>query len=184
MRWDGGVTVGPQLLRLECFNREHQLKEGRPKVSWKKILFHWRLNLNKRCSSFLKKTVSQLFYNVVLTAAVQQSDSGVRTCIYNILFHYGLSQNIFKIIYLFIFGHAGSLWLCRVSLVAVSGGYSLAVVPSFSLQWLLLWNTGSRAGASVVGARRLSSCGSRAPEHRLDSCGPWTWFEAWYPRPS
>ena len=42
----------------------------------------------------------------MLTAAVQQSDSGVRTCIYNILFHYGLSQNIFKIIYLFIFACA------------------------------------------------------------------------------
>ena len=33
------------------------------------------------------------------------------------------------------------------------------------------WALGARA--SVVVARRLSSCGSQALEHRLSSCGAW-----------
>ena len=34
---------------------------------------------------------------------------------------------------------------CGLSRIAVSGGYSLAVVLGFSLQWLLLWwSIGSR----------------------------------------
>ena len=61
------------------------------------------------------------------------------------------------LIYLFI----GLRWVfiavCRLPLVAASTG--------FSLQWLLLlWSMGSRC----VG---FSSCGSRALERRLSSCG-------------
>ena len=42
----------------------------------------------------------------------------------------------------------------------------------FSLRWLLLlWSTGSRRVASVVVAHGLNSCGSRALERRLSSCG-------------
>ena len=44
------------------------------------------------------------------------------------------------------------LWLCwvfvaafKLSLVAAVEGYSLMLCRSFSLQWLLLWSTGSRA---------------------------------------
>ena len=60
-------------------------------------------------------------------------------------------------------------WL---SLVAESGGYSSLRCAGFSLRWLLLLRSmGSRAQASVVVARRLSSCGSWALEHRLSSCG-------------
>ena len=60
----------------------------------------------------------------------------------------------------------------RLSLVAVSGGYSSLWCMGFSLRWLLLlWSTGSRAQASVVVARGLSSCGSQALECRLSSCG-------------
>ena len=61
-------------------------------------------------------------------------------------------------------------WLCWVfifarglSLVAASGGYSLLPCAGLSLQWLLLLR--SRAlgmQASVVVARGLSSCGTRA----------------------
>ena len=52
-----------------------------------------------------------------------------------------------------------------LSLVAVSGGYSSLWCAGFSLWWLLLlWSTGSRC----VG---FSSCGSRALEYRLSSCG-------------
>ena len=72
-----------------------------------------------------------------------------------------------------------------LSLVEVSGGYSLLWCAGFLLRWLLLlWSTGSRsvdfsscgtqalgAQASVVVAHGLSSCGSQALEHRLSSCG-------------
>ena len=60
-------------------------------------------------------------------------------------------------VYLFIFGCVGSVAVHGLSLVAVSGGCSL--------RWLLLlWSAGSRH----LG---FSSCGSRALEHRLSSCG-------------
>ena len=65
-------------------------------------------------------------------------------------------------------------WLCWVfaaarglSLVAVSGGYSLLLCAGFSLLWLLLRSTGSRHTG-------FSSCGSRALDRRLSSCGTWT----------
>ena len=69
-------------------------------------------------------------------------------------------------------------WLCwvsiavrRLSLVAVSRGYSSLRCPSFSLRWILLLRTQALgARASVVVAHGLSSCGSRALEHRLSSC--------------
>ena len=50
------------------------------------------------------------------------------------------------------------------SLVVASRGYSLLWCAGFSLWWLLLWSTGSRRAG-------FSSCGSRALEHRLSSCG-------------
>ena len=74
---------------------------------------------------------------------------------------------IFNFIYLFIY-----FWLCCVfvaahllSLVAASGGYSSLRCTGFSLRWLLLlWSRGSRHAG-------FSSCGSRALEQRLSSCG-------------
>ena len=61
------------------------------------------------------------------------------------------------------------LWVfvaaCRLSPVAASRGYSSLQCAGFSLQWLLLLqSTGSRHMG-------FSSCGSRALEHRLSSCG-------------
>ena len=51
----------------------------------------------------------------------------------------------------------------------------IALHGLLSLRWLLLLQgMGSRAWASVVTAVVLSGCGSRAPEHRLNSCGAWT----------
>ena len=61
---------------------------------------------------------------------------------------------------------------CARALVAVSGGYSSLQCTGFSLQWLLC--CGARdlgARTSVVVALRLHSCGSRALECRLSSCG-------------
>ena len=61
-----------------------------------------------------------------------------------------------------------------LSLVAVSRAYSSLWCTGFSLWWLLLLqSTGSRPVASVVVAHGLISCGLRALEHRLSSCGAW-----------
>ena len=50
------------------------------------------------------------------------------------------------------------LLLRRLSLVAVSGGYSLLWCEGFSLWWLLLlWNTGSRAPAQKLWHRDLAA---------------------------
>ena len=70
-----------------------------------------------------------------------------------------------KSIYLFIFGCLGSSLLRRLSLVVVSRGYSSLWREGFSLQWLLLLRS--------MGSRRagFSSCGTRALERRLSSCG-------------
>ena len=53
----------------------------------------------------------------------------------------------------------------RLSLVAASRSYSLLHCTGFSLRWLLLLlSTGCRCTG-------FSSCGSRALERRLSSCG-------------
>ena len=75
-------------------------------------------------------------------------------------------------IYLFFIYLSIYLWLHWVfiavyglSLAAASGCYSLLWCAGFSLRWLLLlWSTGSRHAG-------FSSCGSRALERRLSSCG-------------
>ena len=68
--------------------------------------------------------------------------------------------------FVFIYGCFGSSWLHKFfSLVAVSRGYSLVMVCGLLLQGLLLLcSTGSRYTG-------FSSRGSRALEHRLNSCG-------------
>ena len=71
------------------------------------------------------------------------------------------------LLFFVIFIYFWLLWVfvaaCRLSLVAASGDYSLLRCAGFSLRWLLpLWSTGSRHVGSVVVARGLSSCGSRA----------------------
>ena len=70
-------------------------------------------------------------------------------------------------IYLFI--HSWLWWVfidaCRLSLVAVSGVQSSLRCVGFSLPWLLLLRS---MGPRCAG---FSSCGSRALERRLSSCG-------------
>ena len=74
----------------------------------------------------------------------------------------------FKFIY-FIYFYFWLRWVFvaarRLSLVAVSRGYSWLWRAGFSLQWLLLLRS--------TGSRHVSfrSCGMRALEHRLSSCG-------------
>ena len=68
--------------------------------------------------------------------------------------------------YCFIFGRVVSLLLCWLLL---SSGKSKVLSCcwrlGFSLRWLLL------SGARALGHAGFSSCGSRAPEHRLSSRG-------------
>ena len=80
---------------------------------------------------------------------------------------------IFNKFILFIFGCIGSLLLRGLSLVAVSGDYSLLWYVVFSWRWLLfvvehglqarrlqqMWLVGSRAQVSSCGARAQLICG-------------------------
>ena len=86
-----------------------------------------------------------------------------------------------KILFIYFWLRWVFIAACGLSLVAESRGYSLLRCTGFSLRWLLLLqSTGSRhmgfsscgTRASVVVAHGLSSCGSRALECRLSSCGP------------
>ena len=82
------------------------------------------------------------------------------------------SRSEYVVLFFFKFYLCIYLWLrwvfvaaCRLSLVAARGGYSLLQCTGFSLQRLLLLrSTGSRGTG-------FSSCGLRALEHRLSSCG-------------
>ena len=92
-----------------------------------------------------------------------------------VLCFFFLNINLF--IYLFII----YFWLHWVfvavrglSLVAVSGGYSSLQCMGFSLRCFPCcgaWGLGT--WASVVVARRLSSCGQQAVARRLSGCGAW-----------
>ena len=76
--------------------------------------------------------------------------------------------------YLFIYGCAGFLLLCRLSLVAASRGYSLVAVRGLliAVASLIAEHGLYSVQASVVAAHGLSSCGSWAPKHRLNSVAP------------
>ena len=72
---------------------------------------------------------------------------------------------LFLKFYFLIFSYAGSSLLhTGFSPVAAGGGDSVLKCVGFSLQWLLLWITGSRVHAPNI------YC-SLAPEHRFNSCG-------------
>ena len=77
--------------------------------------------------------------------------------------------------YVFIFGCAGALLLHGLSLVVESGASSpvavLELLPEEAS--LVAEQRLSGAWASGVAAGVLSSCGSRAAEHRLRSCDTW-----------
>ena len=85
-----------------------------------------------------------------------------------------LASFIYLFIYLFIYFwlHWVFIAVHGLSLVAVSGGYSLLRCVGFSLGWLLLlWSMGSRCVGFSSCDTRLSSCGSQAVGRRLSSCG-------------
>ena len=81
--------------------------------------------------------------------------------------YFTIIAHFLKNIYLFIYFWLRWVFIAahRLSLVAVSRGYSSLRCAGFSLQWLLLLqSTGSRHAG-------FSSCDSRALECRLSSCG-------------
>ena len=107
-----------------------------------------------------------------------------------------MAESLCLFIYLFIFNKFILFiyfWLCWVfvavhglSLVAVSGGYSLLRCVGFSLQWLLLLQSmGSRhTGFSSCGTRaqQLWLAGSRAQAQQLWHIGlvaPWHVGSSW-----
>ena len=74
---------------------------------------------------------------------------------------------IYKFIYLFIYFWPHWVFVAThgLSLAAAHGGYSSLQCAGLSLRWpLLLWSTGSRRTG-------FSSCGLKALERRLSSCG-------------
>ena len=87
-----------------------------------------------------------------------------------------LATFFFKFIY-FIYLFLAVLGLCccvRASSSCRERGLLFFVVQAShcgGLSHCGAWAVGTRA--SVVVAHGLSSCGSRAPEHRLSSCGAW-----------
>ena len=75
-------------------------------------------------------------------------------------------------IYLFIWLHRVFVALCGLSLVVISVGYSLLPCTGFSLCWLFLWSTGSRAYGlqwlwrrDLVGPQRVGSSQTRDGTH-------------------
>ena len=83
-----------------------------------------------------------------------------------------ICEYIFFNLFFYFWLHWVFIAVCRLSLVAASGGYSSLQCTGFSLRWLLC--CGARplgTWVSVVVALGLSSCGSQALEHRLSSCG-------------
>ena len=75
------------------------------------------------------------------------------------------NDRIYNFIFIYLFSAVLGLRCCVGFFSAVSGGHALVVVLGFPIGVAsLLWSTGSR----VCG---LSSCGSRALEHRFSSCG-------------
>ena len=78
---------------------------------------------------------------------------------------------VFLKIFIYLFTYFGLRWVFvavhRLLLVAASRGHPTLRCAGFSLWWLLLlWSMGSRRAG-------FSSCGSRALERRLSSCGSW-----------
>ena len=80
---------------------------------------------------------------------------------------------MYFLIILFIFGCDGLHCYMGFSLVAANGSYSLIVVHGLLIMVASLVAEHGLKGsqASVAAACGLSSCGSQALEHRLNSCG-------------
>ena len=80
-------------------------------------------------------------------------------------------SSFLRLIYLFL-ALLGLRCCTGFSLVVVLGGCSqVAVFRLLIVVASLVWSTGSRCSDSVIPAQGLKSCGSRTPEHKLNSGG-------------
>ena len=146
--------------------RPQHRPEGGPWLSW--LALAWPLHLWRSCScqtpSLLPRRHPGLGDNGPWLTGKELRGPDLAQGLILLVFFF-LNRFIYLFIYLIF-------WLCWVfiaahglSLVAASRGCSSLRCAGFSLWWLLLLrSTGSRR----VG---LSSCGSRALERRLRSCG-------------
>ena len=85
-------------------------------------------------------------------------------------------QQFFKDDFIYLFLSVLDLHCClSFSLAVVSGGYFLVAVRGLLIAVASPDAEHRLSGmeASVVAACRLSSCDTRAVEHRLNSCDPW-----------
>ena len=73
-----------------------------------------------------------------------------------------------NMVYLFIFGCAGSSLLCGLFCSCSKQGLLFLVVHGLLLWWLLLLWSSKRVG--------FSSWGSRPLEHKFNSCGSWAYL--------
>ena len=84
-----------------------------------------------------------------------------------VIYLFILKVDLFICLFIFLWLHWVFVAVCGLSLVVASGEYSWLQCAGFSSRWLLLLRS--------TGCRRagFSSCGSRALERRLSSCGTW-----------
>ena len=144
--------LGMQIPELpQTLNRHNQTKLPR--------IINNRVQREIGILQFPVKDIIEIFQKNVKSYFIQK---------FHILFHKAQDEMSLGVLFNFL-----NFWLhwvfhvaaCGLSLVAVSGDYFSLRCLGFSLRWLLLLrSTGSRH----VG---FSSCGSRALERRLSSCG-------------
>ena len=140
-------------------------------VLWPSI---WSILKNVPC--ILEKYVySAVFGQNILQISVRSS-----CCV--VLFTFSISLLIFCPVILAIFLKLIIFWglhwvfvaMHRLSLVERAGAtlrYSAQASHCSGFSCRGAWAVGAQASVDV--ARRLSSCGSQAPEHRLSNCGTW-----------
>ena len=125
---------------------------------------------------YLISAYIQVYHILILLLVCNSvSNFSANTNLFNKLIQKEIFVHICKYIFIYIYLFVCLFiyfWLCWVfvdahglSLVVLSGGYFLLWCMGFSLRrLLLLWSTGSRRVS-------FRSCGWRALEHRLSSCG-------------
>ena len=110
--------------------------------------------------------------SMVLPISLGVNDKAVKITykdLYQLVYHYLFFKTLINL-FIYFWLHWVFIAVHGLSLVAVSGDYSLSWCAGFSLQWLLLLqSTGSRHEG-------FSSCGLRALERRLSSCGAWAYL--------
>ena len=118
------------------------------------------IRLLKPCEQRIKYEESRHTWHV-MNKGIWAVDSLCISLFYFILFY------VLKILFILFLAALGLCCCTRAFSSCSERGYFSLQCAGVSLQWLLLlWSMGSRRAG-------FSSCGSRALEHRLSSCGAW-----------